>query len=109
MADFAYRAITVVGRCFHDDGHTARAIALEGDLLIDCAWKFAGTALDGAFAVVRRHVLRLGGSNRGTQALISVRIAACLGCDSDFFDQTSEDLAAFRVKSPFFVLNCRPF
>src|SRR6185369_1689872 len=107
VTDFADRAIAVVGRDFDEDGDAARAVAFEGDLFVAHSRQFAGTALDGLLDVVARHVFSLGGSDRGPQAGILVRITAALCGHGDFLDKTGEDLAALRIKRALLVLNCR--
>jgi len=34
MTDLAYRAVAVIGQHIHNDGHAARPVALELDLIV---------------------------------------------------------------------------
>ena len=76
VADFADRAIAVIGGDFDQDGHAAGAVAFEGDLFVGNARQLAGTALDGALDVVGGHVLGLSRGHGGAQPGILFRIAA---------------------------------
>ena len=73
MADFADRAVAIVGRYLDQDGDAARAVAFKRDLFVSDAGQLAGAALDGALDVVGRHVLGLGRGHRGAQARILFR------------------------------------
>src|SRR5262249_61250522 len=104
------RAIVVVRGDVNDQSPPPRTIALKSDFLVKRARKFAGAALDGPFDVVGGHVLRLGGSNRRAQPRVAVHVASAgLRRYRYFLDQARENLAAFRVERPFFVLYCGPF
>src|SRR5205807_6467874 len=95
VANFADGAVAVVGGHLGDQRYSAWAVTFKGDLFVCSAGQFAGTALDGALDVVRRHVLGFGRGNGSPQARISFRItAAALGRHGYFFDQASEYLAA---------------
>ena len=111
MANFADRAVLVVGEHLDDDGDATGAVALVGDLLVGDAFELAGAALDGALDVVGGHVLRLGRGDGAAQTGIAVGVSAAagLGGDGDFLDQTGEDLATFGVKRALLVLDCGPF
>ena len=110
VADFADRAVAVVGVDVEQDRHAARAIAFERELFVGGAGQFAGTALDGALDVIGGHVLGLGREDGAAQARVGVGIAAAVfRGDADFLDETGENLAALGVKRALLVLNCGPF
>ena len=109
MAHLAHSAVAIVGRGLDQQRDAAGAVALEGDLFIQCAGKLTGAALDGALDVVLRHVLGLGRQNGRTQPWITVGVAAAARRHADFLDQTGEDLAALRVQRALLVLDCGPF
>ena len=109
VANFADRAVAVVGGAVHDDGNAAGPVAFEGDFFVGGAGELTGAALDGALDVVVGHVLGLGGSDGAAQARIAVGITARLGGDADFLDELRENLAALGVERTLFVLDCRPF
>ena len=103
-------AVAVVGQHIDDDRNAAGTVALEADLLVGCAFEFAGSLLDGALDVVRGHVLGLGCGDRAAKARVAVRIAsAAFGGDGDFLDQAGKDLAALGVQRALLMLDCRPF
>ena len=52
------RAVAVVGRALDEDRDAARAVALEGELLVGRALELARALLDGALDVVGGHVRR---------------------------------------------------
>ena len=68
VADLGDGAVAVVGRAFDQDGHPARAVALEGDLLVGGPLQLARALLDGALDVVGGHVHALGLVHRRAQA-----------------------------------------
>src|ERR1700728_5337754 len=110
MADFADRAVAVVGVDVEQNGDAAGPVPFEGEFLVCGAGQFAGPALDGPLDIVGRHVFSLGRDDRTTQAGIGIRIAAAvLRSDADFLDETGEDLAALGVERALLVLNCGPF
>src|ERR1700754_3313546 len=110
MANLADSAILVVGENVDDDGDATGAVALVGDLLVGDAFELAGSALNGALDIFRRHVFGLGRGDGSAQAGISVSVASAeLGGDGDFLDQAGEDLSALGVEGALLVLDCRPF
>ena len=109
MTNLAHGAVAIVGQRLHDDRHAAGPVALEGDLFVAHAFQFAGAALDGPLDVVLRHVFGLGRGNGGAQPGVAVRVAAALGSDGDFLEQTGEYLAALGIQRALFVLDCGPF
>ncbi len=109
VPDLAHRAVPVVGQHVHQDRHATRPVALEGYLLVAHAFELAGTALDSALDVIRRHVFRFGRQNRGSQARIGVRVTPALGRYRNFLHQTSKNLAALGIQRALLVLDCGPF
>ena len=55
MADFADRAVAVIGGDVDQDGGAARPVAFEHDFFDLAAFQFAGAAHDGLLDVVGRH------------------------------------------------------
>src|SRR5215475_9481045 len=99
MADLAHRAVAVVSVNVEKDRHAARTISFERKFLVNGAWQFAGTALDGSLDIIGGHVLGFGGQNGSPQSRIGVGItASVLGCNADFLDKTGEYLAALGIK-----------
>jgi hypothetical protein len=72
VANFADRAIAVVGGAVNDDGDAAGTVALEGNFFVGGAGELTGAALDGALDVVVGHVLSLGGGDGAAQARVAV-------------------------------------
>ncbi len=110
MANFADRAVAIVGVDLEQNGDAAGAVALELKFFVGGAGEFAGAALDGALDVVLRHVLGLGGENGAAEARVGVGIAAAvLGGNADFLDQAGKNLAPLGVKRALLMLDGGPF
>ena len=101
MADFADRAVAVIGGDVDQDGGAAGPVAFEHDFVDLAAFQFAGAAHDGLLDVVGGHADGFGGQDGGAQARIPVRIAAAAGGDGDFLDDARERLSrAWRPRPP---------
>ena len=109
MADFGHGTVTVVGRGFHDDGDAARTVTFVVDFYDVAAGILPGTLADGGFDFILGEVDRLGSSNGRTQAGITGRIAAVLGCDDDFLGCLGKFLTSLGILATFTVLDVGPF
>src|SRR5207249_11640455 len=102
-------AVAVVGGALHQDGHSAGAVALEGDVLVGHAFQLAGPLLDGALDVVGGHVHGLGLLDRGAQAGVRVGVTTAeAGGDRQLADDLGEDLAPLGIEGALLVLDGSP-
>ena len=109
MTDLAHGTVAVVRIDVKQNRDPARAVALQGELLVSGAGKLARAALDGPLDVIGGHILRLGRNDGATQTRVGVRIAAAIfRGDADFFDQTGENLPTLGVERALFMLDCGP-
>ena len=109
VAQFADRAVLVVGHALDDERRAAGAVALVGDFLVGDAGQLAGAALDRLLDVVGRHVDRLGVGDDRAEPRIHAWIAAAIpGRDGQFLDDAREDLAALGVSRALLVLDRVP-
>src|ERR1017187_2551034 len=108
MSDLAYGAVAVVGGPIHNDGDAARTVTLKLDLLVVDPFQLPGAALDGALDVFLGHVFCLRGQDRRAQSGVPIRVAATLGGNCDFLDDTGEYLAALGIQRALLVLDCGP-
>ena len=109
VADLGDGAVAVVGGALHQDGHAARAVTLEGDLLVGGPLQLARALLDGALDVVGGHVDALGLVHRRAQAGVGVGVAAAdARRDGHLADDLGEDLAALGVERALLVLDRVP-
>ena len=109
MADFGHGTVAVVGRGFHDDGDAARTVTFVVDFREIAAGILTSTLADGGFDFILGEVDRLGSGNGRTQAGITGRIAAVLGCDDDFLGCLGKFLTSFGILATFTVLDVGPF
>ena len=94
---------------FHQDGDSARTVALEDELLVGGALQLARALLDGALDVVGGHVHGLGLVHRGAQAGVRDGVtAADTGRDRHLADDLGEDLPALGVERALLVLDGMP-
>ena len=109
LADFAGRAIAVVGEHFAEDGHAAGAVALVDDFFEVGAFQFAGAAFDRPLDVLLGHADGLGVVDGVAEPQVGVGIAAAvLGRDDDRLGQLAPELAALGVDQRLLVFNARP-
>src|SRR5918993_1983143 len=96
-ADAGGGAVAVVGHRLDNEGRAARTVALVADLLIGLGVA-ALRLLDRTVDVVLRHVLGLGGEDRGAEAWVEGRIGGAeLRRDGDLAGELAEELGALRV------------
>ena len=76
MAEFADRAVAVIGCDVDQHGRASGAVPFEHDFFDLPAFQLAGAAHDGLLDVVGRHAGGLGGDDGAAQTGIAVGIAA---------------------------------
>ena len=76
MTYLADGTVLIVGEDVYDDGYSAGAVALVGDLFVADAFELAGAALDGSLDVVGGHVFRFCGDYCGAEAGVAIGISA---------------------------------
>ena len=110
MADFAHRAIAIVGGHQHQHRRAARPVAFKRDFIDLAAFQFAGAAHDGALDVVGGHAGGLGGADSFAKTRVHVRVAAAAaGGNHNLFDDAGKRFTALGVGGGLFVLDGRPF
>jgi hypothetical protein len=108
VADFADRAVAVVGGDVDHDGDAAGSVTFENHFFDLPAFEFSGAALDGALDVVGGHADCLGRQDGGSQARVGVGIAATAGSNHDLLDDAGEHLAPLGVESGLLMFDGRP-
>ena len=109
VAQFADRAVLVVGEDVDDDRRAARPVGFVLRLFVRHARLFARPAANGALDVVGGHVVRLRVGDDPAQPGIHVGIAAAgAGGDRQLLDEAGENLPALGVEGALLVLDRGP-
>src|SRR3989442_9940322 len=110
MAHFGHGARAVVGEAVDHDRGAARPIAFIARLVVGHAVELTRAALDRALHAVLGHVGLARLAHRQAQPRVGIRIAAAEPRrDRNLLDESREDLALFRIRGGFAVLDVRPF
>ena len=108
MADFADRAVAIIGGDFNQHGGAAGPIAFEHDFVDLPSLQLAGAAHDGLLDVIGGHADAFGGQDGGAQTGIGIRIAPIAGGDHNFLDDARKRFSALGVECGLLVLDGRP-
>src|SRR5918995_3235089 len=110
MANFRHGPIGIVGGGFDEDGRTAGTVPLVGQLLVDAPLQLTSALLDGAVDILPRHVDRVGGIDRGSQARVAAGVSApAPGSYSDLANHLGPGGGALRVGDRLLTLDLLPF
>jgi len=103
------RAVLVVGRRLHHEGHATRAVAFVRHILVAHARQFAGALFHGAIDVVGRHVGLARLEQERAQAHVALRVAAArLGRLRDVAGEPAEHLALACIGDGFETFDFGP-
>ena len=76
-------------------------VAFVANFLVGIGVAVAAALLHGPVDIVVRHVLRLGGGDRGAQARVHIGVGASPRCDHDFLGMPGKDLGALGILRAF--------